>query len=142
VRSAQLFIRPRLKFNPKKVTKFRKYMIFADVLFWILISLTVMSVLIFFLILLFFRLNKKVATELNHLSLDHGTQKMQLADISDKIDKLDLRLDLITEKVSDINVRVMITETRLEERAHTINVPAPRTITQQKRKYVRKKMTQ
>lgn len=113
-----------------------------DILIWILISLSCMSVLIFFLILLFFRLNTKLARKLNALDLDHDWHNKQFAEIIEKIDKLDLRLDLITEKVSDINVRVMITETRLEERAHTINVPSPRSVTHQKRKYVRKKMTQ
>lgn len=53
--------------------------------------------------------------------------------------KIQLQLDLISEKVSDINVRVMIAETRLEERAPTVNIPSPMQVTHQKRKYVRKK---
>lgn len=113
-----------------------------DILIWILISLSCMSVLIFFLILLFFRLHKFLKISIERLENDHFIHAKDLCAVEEKIDKLDLRLDLITEKVSDINVRVMITETRLEERAHTINVPSPRSVTHQKRKYVRKKMTQ
>ena len=66
--------------------------------------------------------------------------------------KINLQLDLITEKVSDINVRVMVAETRLEERSPTLSgnfivpdrpkfreVQLSPNIEYKKRKYVRKK---
>lgn len=52
---------------------------------------------------------------------------------------VNVKLSQILEKVSDINLRVTVVETRLEERSQSINIQPVPQLTQQKRKYVRKK---